>query len=84
MDKWSAKGFTIYDKGTGLRVALVDNKGYIQGAAEINTRLIAAAPEMYELLMEVADELGAVGLPTLSNECYELLARIDGKQEEQK
>ena len=78
MDKWSAKGFTIYNETTCLKIAVVVDECYSRETAEANTRLIAAAPEMYELLWEVADELGAVGLPTLSNECYELLARIDG------
>ena len=45
-----------------------------------NARLIASAPEMYSLLMECADELDAVGLPTLSRECYELIDRINGKE----
>ena len=54
--------------------------GFPKQEGQANARLIAAAPEMYELLEECADELGAIGLPTLSRECYELLARIDGKK----
>ena len=50
MNKWSAKGFTIYDKEIGLRIALVDNKGHLQVIAEANTRMIKAAPEMYSFL----------------------------------
>ena len=78
MSKWTAKGFTIYEQETDLQVALVDYKGHLKETAERNTRLIAAAPEMYELLTEAADELSTVAF-----DCYELLARIDGEQEVQ-
>ena len=46
---------------------------------EANARLITAAPEMYRLLDKCVDELVAIGL---SEECYELLNRIDGKEEQ--
>ena len=84
MSEWTAKGFTIYEQETGLKVASINNKGHLKETAERNTRLIAAAPEMYELLMEAADELSSVALYRIANYCYELLARIDGKQETQK
>ena len=84
MSEWTAKGFTIYEQETGLRVACVDYKGHLKETAERNTRLIAAAPEMYELLMEAADELGIHALwDRVASDCYELLARIDGEQEAQ-
>lgn len=39
-----------------------------------NARLIAEAPEMYELLKKCADELAG----DLSQECFDLIARIEG------
>ncbi|MBR1439048.1 MAG: hypothetical protein IJ587_10985 [Synergistaceae bacterium] len=61
-------------------VGIVDEDNDPIQLNEANARLIAAAPEMYRLLEECANELGAIGLPTLSRECYELLARIDGQE----
>ena len=81
MSEWIAKGFTIYEQETGLKVASIDNKGHLKETAERNTRLIANAPEMYELLMEAADKLSTVGFCRVTNYCYEFLARIDGEQE---
>ena len=67
----------------GQLIAEVSGAGgsnYHHANGEANARLIVAAPEMYTLLLECADELHAIGLPTLSRECYELLERIDGKE----
>ena len=47
-----------------------------------NARLIAAAPEMYELLKKSAEDFEIAGLLRLSSECKELLARIEGKEEQ--
>ena len=78
--KWICKDGYIFAE-TGETIASVFNPTDID-TNEANARLIAAAPEMYNLPMECADELDAVGLPTLSRECYELISRIDGKEDE--
>ena len=74
--KWKIEAFDIVDE-YHIPIAQIPHIGRREETVKANLKLITAAPEMYELLCEVADELGAVGLPTLSNECYELLARID-------
>lgn len=89
--EWTAKGFTIYEQKTGLRVASIDNKGHLKETAERNTRLIAAAPKMYDELCTTARVIRDT-LPLIPNltdtfldcqlDCIEkLLARIDGEQE---
>ena len=55
--------------------------GNTEEEAQANARLIAAAPEMYELLSECADTLNHIGHKVLGNICLELLARIDGEAE---
>ena len=47
-----------------------------------NARLIAAAPDMYELLKRSAGDLGFACLLRLSNEYKDLFARIDGEETE--
>ena len=64
--------YYVIPEGSSRFVASVDK--------EANAKLIAATPEMYRLLKECADELKAIGLPTLSRECYELLNRINGRR----
>ena len=88
MNKWAAKGFTIYDEETGLRIALIDNKGWPNVTAEANTRLIAAAPEMYKLLQVICKEIPIIAGDSRHDELYlaisqadYLLARIDGENE---
>ena len=54
---------------------------------EANARLIAAAPEMYELLYEALQELKGYdpignGISTIYPDIEELLARIDGDSQE--
>lgn len=53
--------------------------GSTQQERKANARLISIAPEMYRLLEECADELNAIGLPTLSQECYEMLDRVGSR-----
>ena len=53
--------------------------GFPEQEGQANARLIAVAPEMYVLLRKCAEDLEFVGLLSLSNECSNLLARIDGK-----
>ena len=80
--KWhyfSSNGCIYCDGKLIAEVAGAGGPNYRHARGEANARLIAAAPELYELLEECADELGAIGLPKLSRECYELLARIDGR-----
>ena len=55
--------------------------------SEANARLIAAAPEMYELLYEALQELKGYdpignGISTIYPDIEELLARIDGDSQE--
>ena len=74
----------IYSDATNMVIANVPGAGTgscfcLTPEGQANARLIAAAPEMYRLLDECVDELGATGL---SEECYELLNRIDGKEEQ--
>ena len=63
-------------KGSGRYLATVDK--------EANARLIAAAPDMYELLLEIKEVLKQYDCEEAL--CYlgleELLARIDGKEEQ--
>ena len=54
---------------------------------QANARLIAAAPEMYELLYEALQELKGYdpignGISTIYPDIEELLARIDGDSQE--
>ena len=82
MDKWSAKGFTIYDKETGLRIALVDNKGWPNERAEAHARLIAAVPEMYRIIKVLYDYMSDYDLDSdTEDDICEILKFIDGKQE---
>ncbi len=74
-------------KGSGRYLATVDK--------EANARLIAAASEMYQAITECADTLEAIKnsdecketadlyqLEELIHALWELLARIDGKEEQ--
>ena len=83
-EEYGPNGVTINGKEYIIYTGSVNSKEPGEDIAlakrEADARLIIVAPEMYELLEECADELGAIGLPTLSRECYELLARIDGKE----
>ncbi len=49
-------------------------KETLTAEGQANARLIAEAPAMYELLKECADELAG----DLSQECFDLIARVDG------
>lgn len=86
MSKWIAKGFTIYEQETGLKVASINNKGHLKETAERNTRLIANAPEMYEFLRvfttdkEVSEDTFDDYILLIHN-ARKLVARIDGEQE---
>ena len=74
------------DEETGARVYIVPIiKGIHEGEYKANARLIADTPKMYKTLLEVKnfleendneDMLCYLGI-------YELLARIDGKEEQE-
>ena len=82
MDKWSAKGFTIYDKGTGLRIALVDNKGWSNERAEAHAKLIVATPELYRIVKVLYDYMDDYDLDSDTEDYIcEILKFINGKQE---
>ena len=58
----------------------MNNKGFVSSDEFIaNANLIAAAPEMYELLTECAHELELHGNDKLSQEINELLAKARGE-----
>ena len=81
--KWEyddAHGCIHHDGRLIAEVAGGGGANYRHAAGQANARLIAAAPEMYELLRKCAEDLEFVGLLSLSNECSNLLARIDGQE----
>ena len=84
MSKWTAKGFTIYEQETGLKVASIDNKGHLKETAERNTRLIVNAPEMYETLRRLFTNINYFSdVVKVATDARKLVARIDGEQEAQ-
>ena len=85
----------VFNNGTDIFVGSSESVGHICNVGwvkikevEANARLIAAAPEMYELLKEVAEVLRTRNnydyiegdLFSLMTEAEELLARIDGEE----
>ena len=68
-----------HDYGNGTLIAHVFDwrDGYSWG----NARLIAHAPEMYQLLLDCAEHLSHIGFSPLADKCYELLDKIDGKDD---
>ena len=77
--KWFEDGDCVFtfDDVDNHSFMIADVNGENRKELEANARLIAAAPEMYELLRKCAEDLEFVGLLSLSNECSNLLARID-------
>ena len=48
---------------------------------EANARLIALAPDMYEMLLDCSEHLAHIGFSPWADKCYELLNNIDGKDD---
>lgn len=88
-DDWINPNYGIYSDKDGCTyiVGYITRRGTEEGLA--NAKLIAAAPEMYELLRKIiitTDKLGTgapFGFRDLFSEAREILACIDRKQEAQ-
>ena len=99
--KWTADdyGCYVFAHGTDMMICQMRGEGYlrskeglsdeeIMAVQEANARLIAAAPEMYELLRIFTDEPSETEkriyeLCSAFLKAQELLARIDGEEAEE-
>ena len=80
--KWyvDSSGVLRSDDEYDRSIAVLYRANATKNIDNANERLIVAVPEMYELLRKCAEDLEFVGLLSLSNECSNLLARIDGQE----
>ena len=85
--KWEARNCDVYHNSWGVTV---DDSYYVADCfntknSEANARLIAAAPEMYELLKEElipTSDYGGILSFSRETKVKELLARINGEAEQ--
>jgi hypothetical protein len=64
--------------GVVAKVVRASQDGVYSDEKEANARLIAAAPEMYELLTELADSTDDLMRRNLAADAVDLLAKLDG------
>ena len=85
--KWevASDGCIEVDSETGLTHGIAEVMNFYTAEGEANARLIAAAPEMYDLLYEALQELKGYnpienGISTIYPDIEELLYSIDGTE----
>ena len=92
--KWTADdyGEYVFAHGNDMMICQMRGWAYLKGKGlsgeeaievqEANARLIAAAPEMYEMLKTCSDHFHHIGFSPMGDMCDEIIARIDGQEQE--
>ena len=80
--KWevASDGCIDVDSETGLTYGIAEVMNFYTAEGEANARLIAAAPEMYSLLVYVAVNFPYNHNEKLIDKIGKILARIDGTE----